>query len=1054
MLNFCLFDATVSEHSELPMFLSDKHVPNTPAPSSEGTTAARFCYSPIFVTLFGRREDGTSVAVVVNNWRFHFFVELSDDQSSPIKLEPLVASLQNRLRNVQLEFVQRHKAVGFHPVSAANGSRKLFAFLKVSFCSFNDAFASRKILQQSGFSVHEADSFSSKHRNVFIVGQLMEYLTEKAIRPKGLDDDGQSNPCSWFSWISVAIDGPARPGPFQQRYTHCAEEVIVRFQKLSLLPARSLIPPLRMLSYDIECYSPDDNVFPVAETCPIIAIGNTVYQFNPCGVSEFVQRICFSFAPDAPGIAPVFTQEPGGDDSHPFELRVFSSELEMLEAWRDYLVFGDFDILTGYNIWKFDVPYLMDRVKTLAPRGSRFFRLGKIMRHSIDTERRSKPQSCSSTSMGDNDIWLFNAPGIAEIDVYMLAKRFKTTSLKLKDVSIVEIGVTKVDLPYSEINVAFRAGQHARIADYCIHDTFLPVKLIEKWGSLNEFIAVSRATYTPIMSLASGGQQLKVRNLYFQMGHSMNFVFNTHKFSQGDYQGATVITPKPGYYTFPVATLDFASLYPSCMMKDNLCSSTLVIPDISEFTESLPCIKLLEHRFVQHVPGIVPTLLNNLLAARASTKRLMAEAKRACRPDYEVVQLDHRQLSLKLCANSVYGFFNTEGIYKCMAVAESTTCAGRQAIERAQLIAEGEPYCCEVIYGDTDSIMVRIPGARTVLQASDVAVKIADSISSFFEGKLNIIFEKAYLPYLLVKKKRYAGQMYSSPTAKPKLDCKGFEIVRRDSFPLCHELQRRVFDILIAPVPEDIHICLIELAENRRAAVFELLQEIFRRFLLKQIEISELVMSKSLKRKYANEASVVQAVVNAQIRTVTPGREFPPGDRVPFIIVNGDVVISATLPPLIRSRSANITNRAVFVDFVHKFDVFSDNIDWVYYIERLRPTVLQIMQYVSASKLPLIISLFTTTIDVLRRSMRTFADISHRDIGSFFSTSVNSISVNSIEPASSSSLPDPPIRVTVGPLSSNSVAKLPKRKQSPTAKNSKIPQKVPRLSIMSFFGKK
>ena len=1051
MLNFCLIDATVSEHSELPTYLSDKHVPNTPAPSSEGTTAVRCCYSPIFVTLFGRREDGTSVAVVINNWRFHFFIELSDDQSSPSKLEPLVASLQNRLRNVQLEFVRRHKAVGFHPASSSDGSRKLFSFLKVSFCSLNDAFVSKKILQQSGFVVHEADSFSSKHRNVFIVGQLMEYLTEKAERP---DDDGNGNPCSWFSWISVSIDGPARPRSFQQRYTHCTEEVIVRFQKLSLLPNRALIPPLRLLSYDIECYSPDDNVFPVAETCPIIAIGNTVYQFNPCGVSEFVQRICFSYAPcpgSTTGHGPLttITQEPGGDDSHPFELRVFSSELEMLEAWRDYLVFGDFDILTGYNIWKFDVPYLMDRVKTLAPRGSRFFRLGKIMRHSIDTNRKEKPQSCSSTSMGDNDIWLFNAPGIAEIDVYMLAKRFKTTSLKLKDVSKAEIGVTKVDLPYSEINVAFRAGQHARIADYCIHDTFLPVKLIEKWGSLNEFIAVSRATYTPIMSLASGGQQLKVRNLYFQMGHSMNFVFNTHKFSHGDYQGATVITPKPGYYTFPVATLDFASLYPSCMMKDNLCSSTLVIPEISEFTESLPCIKLLEHRFVQHVPGIVPTLLNNLLTARATTQRLMAEAKRAGRPDYEVVQLDHRQLSLKLCANSVYGFFNTEGIYKCMAVAESTTCAGRQAIERAQLIAEGAPYCCEVIYGDTDSIMVRIPGARTVLQASDVAVKIADSISSFFDGKLNIIFEKAYLPYLLVKKKRYAGQMYSSPTAKPKLDCKGFEIVRRDSFPLCHELQRRVFDILIAPVPEDTP-CLLDLAENRRAAVFDLLQEIFRRFLLKQIEVSELVMSKSLKRKYANEASVVQAVVNAQIRTVTPGREFPPGDRVPFIIVNGDVVISATMPPLIRSRSANITNRAVFVDFVQKFEIFSENIDWVYYIERLRPTVLQIMQYVSASKLPLITSLFSCTIDVLRRSMRTFADISHRDIGSFFSTN----SINSIEPAPSSSLPDPPIRVTVGPSSSNSVAKLPKRKQSPTAKNSKIPQKVPRLSIMSFFGKK
>lgn len=1049
-LKFCLIDATVAEHSELPVFQADKYVPNTPITTAFAERQPRvFGPSSIFVTLFGRREDGSSIAIIINNWRFHFFVELTDEQSSRTKIEPLVASLQNRLRNVQLEFVRRHKAVGFHPISSTDSSRKLFSFLKVSFCSFGDAFASRKILEQSGFLVHEADSFASKHRNVFIVGQLMEYLTEKASAIRGTGEPA----CSWFSWLSVDVQCPNALGnrAFRQRYTHCAEEVIVRYEKLSLLPPESLLPPLRMLSYDIECYSPDDNVFPVAATCPIIAVGNTVYRFNPCGVSEFVQRICFSFAPNGV-VDPKITQEPGGDDSHAFELRLFGSELEMLEAWRDYVVFNDFDFFTGYNIWKFDVPYLMDRVKTLAPAGSRFFRLGKILRHSIDTERRAKPQSCSSTAMGDNDIWLFNAPGIAEIDVYMLAKRFKTTSLKLKDVSKAEIGVTKVDLPYTEINVAFRAGQHARIADYCIHDTFLPVKLIEKWGSLNEFIAVSRATYTPIMSLASGGQQLKVRNLYFQMGHSMNFVFNTHKFSQGDYQGATVITPKPGYYTFPVATLDFASLYPSCMMKDNLCSSTLIIPEISQSCDDVPCIKLLEHRFVQHVPGIVPTLLNNLLAARASTRKMMAQAKIAGRPDYEIVQMDHRQLSLKLCANSVYGFFNTEGLYKCMAVAESTTCAGRQAIEQAQLIAEGAPFFCEIIYGDTDSIMVRIPGAKTVRQASDVAVRIAETISAFYGTKLTIIFEKAYLPYLLVKKKRYAGQMYSSPTAKPKLDCKGFEIVRRDSFPLCHELQRRVFDILIAPVPDDTP-CLLELAENRRAAVFELLQEIFRRFLLKQIGISELVMSKSLKRTYANENSIVQAVVNAQIRTVTPGREFPPGDRVPFVIVNGDVVISAMHPPLIRSRSANITNRAVFVDFVEKYEILGDNIDWVYYIERLRPTVLQIMQYVSAPKLPLIISLFSSTIDVLRRSMRTFADISHRDIGSFFNTSVSSI-----EPASlSSSFPDPPIRVSVGDSSSSlngSAGKLPKRKQSPAAKNSKIPQKVARVSIMSFFGKK
>ena len=47
------------------------------------------------------------------------------------------------------------------------------------------------------------------------------------------------------------------------------------------------------------------------------------------------------------------------------------------------------------------------------------------------------------------------------------------------------------------------------------------------------------------------------------------------------YEGATVLDAKQGYYREPVATLDFASLYPSIMMAHNLCYSTLLPPDRS-----------------------------------------------------------------------------------------------------------------------------------------------------------------------------------------------------------------------------------------------------------------------------------------------------------------------------------------------------------------------------------------------------------------------------------------------------------------------------------------
>jgi DNA polymerase delta subunit 1 len=120
------------------------------------------------------------------------------------------------------------------------------------------------------------------------------------------------------------------------------------------------------------------------------------------------------------------------------------------------------------------------------------------------------------------------------------------------------------------------------------------------------------------------------------------------------YEGATVIEPKKAYYEVPIATLDFASLYPSIMQAHNLCYSTLVQPsDIPKLEqgsyETSPCGNTFVVKKTQE--GILPQILDELLAARKKAKKDMA----ATDDPHEKAVQNGRQLALKISANSVYG---------------------------------------------------------------------------------------------------------------------------------------------------------------------------------------------------------------------------------------------------------------------------------------------------------------------------------------------------------------------------------------------------------------
>jgi DNA polymerase elongation subunit (family B) len=80
--------------------------------------------------------------------------------------------------------------------------------------------------------------------------------------------------------------------------------------------------------------------------------------------------------------------------------------------------------------------------------------------------------------------------------------------------------------------------------------------------------------------------------------------------------------------------------------------------------------------------------------------------------------------------------------------------------------------CNQVIYGDTDSVMVNF-GYPNVEDTMKLAEKAAQEVSAIFPKPIKLEFEKVYYPYLLMNKKRYAGLLWTSPEKYDKLDAKG-----------------------------------------------------------------------------------------------------------------------------------------------------------------------------------------------------------------------------------------------------------------------------------------
>lgn len=120
----------------------------------------------------------------------------------------------------------------------------------------------------------------------------------------------------------------------------------------------------------------------------------------------------------------------------------------------------------------------------------------------------------------------------------------------------------------------------------------------------------------------------------------------------------------------------------------------------------------------------------------------------------------------------------------------------KQEVEGHFRIENGYKNDAMVIYGDTDSVMVKF-GVKSIEDAMELGREAAEYVTSKFMKPIKLEFEKVYFPYLLINKKRYAGLYFTKPDKYDKMDCKGLETVRRDNCPLVANMMNNCLQILL-----------------------------------------------------------------------------------------------------------------------------------------------------------------------------------------------------------------------------------------------------------------
>ena len=604
--------------------------------------------------------------------------------------------------------------------------------------------------------------------------------------------------------------------------------------------------PLKIMAFDIECVSSEAGRVPDGKKDPIILI-SAVFNREFNGQKSIVLG-----TRNGPGV------------------RAYPSEKEMLEGFIEIIKNYDPDILTGYNLNNFDIPYILDRMKHNKVRPT----FGRCNEKYVMAKKIANRFKISIS-------------GRIIVDSFEIIKKdYSLARYGLDFVSNALLKEKKHDVKHSEIEKLWKGDveDYKKLVEYCRNDSVLAMNLVVKLRLIDKYIALSKLSGTLLQDTLSSGETTRIENFLLREFNKQNYVYpckpnqmeisKREKSRKQELKGGFVLEPDKGMHN-SVLVLDFKSMYPSIIRSFNICPTTLVTSDTK--TE-----KVLEvPGGVRFVPkdvkaGIIPSILEKLMKKRQSAKKRLAKEKDPVKKD----SLYAQQWAFKIMANAFYGHMGyvRAKIYN-LDIANAITASGREIIQKTKDEIE-KTFGYRVVYGDTDSVMVKVD-EEDMGKIKEIGNKISDHITKQLPGCLELEFEKFFKRFLPLTKKRYVAWKFEPDNGEWKegTEMKGIETVRRDWCGLVSESMKDIIEMLLKK------------NDAKEAVVY--FKDIIKKLLNGEIDIDKLVITKTVTKspeRYAGVQPHIELVKKMQARNPTDAPGV--GDRVGYVIVKGTGLLS------------------------------------------------------------------------------------------------------------------------------------------------------------------
>ena len=806
------------------------------------------------VELFGRLEDGRSVCLLVHGLRPTFEIApigtWDIDQDVP-------AFLEDRLKHVEaLEHVVevtgpvvKWTQLGDRPVWTVEVEQPFHVP------------ALRKLLKAQSWQIFSGDIpfvnrlFLNANLGIHVAfeGVVVDRRSDNApvLRPEVLEAGGSG------------------------RYE---VDLTVRCEHADLHAAEAFQVPYRLFSFDLETSIEHETVLCAAACVEDLATGDrSTYEFR-------------------------------GD------------EYSILEGLTSVVLEHDPDIITGYNIDNFDLPRLADRTQILKRgRGSEgvmaLFGWGRAPR--LETELK-RQRDALLPKRQSNRAW--NLSGRVVMDAWWQARqalkpRRETLSFVATLLFPDDEDKHKMDVDASNMDEEW-ATRPDEVMAYCVRDAELPLDILQAIQAVRRKEAVASVAKVPLETASNGSTSQLIDSLVIRLADKQQVAVpltGSAEAKEGQITGGYVHDVEAGLHPW-IAILDFKSMYPSIMIGHNICYTTRVDPAQPsqpgpQEVHASPDDVLF--RKAELRKGMVPTLLEDLMAQRDEQKVALKQAKAA---GDTVAQGFHdaMQYAVKILMNSFYGVF-ASGFYRFTHrdLGSSITAWARQNIKGIITAVEAEGH--GVVYSDTDSIFVRCPidkdaprlvsdelraeakngsteAQATVEQYEQALASMVefgqglaqrysrDSAVLEFERGLSVFFSHG-------AKKRYIGQVVW-PTNEMLV--RGYETQRTDSFPYLTATMKQIFRHALA----DQGNALVDFARQRVQAVRA-----------HEVPIKDLVLAKTCKgrvvrnpvkslddvdftKDYARPDSMAQVRVAKQ--RIQHGLGFTSGMKVSYVVTDAN----------------------------------------------------------------------------------------------------------------------------------------------------------------------